>query len=222
MSLSWSDNILTSQSCANCTYYQKMRFANTRPFRHPLNKRQVVPDRARSEEAFPIENLSDRDVVIQATTFTDNSKLQSKCISNTQLVTTHPKDLVIGRPTVGIGLLNRLPTELLWRILPQLDLASLDSLRRVNRHAREIVISLPEICRIEKVAGNVLLALVATELARDRTLHDIEDLLLTESCKCSEYASLVFLPTLTKVCLPCLETPIFRSIFNYRPSTRTS
>jgi len=188
-----------------------MRFADTRPFPHPLDERQVVPDRARSEEAFPVENLSNRHVVIRATTFTDNSELQSRCISNTQLVMTHSKDLLIGRPTVGIGQLDRLPTELIWRILPHLDLASLDSLRQVNRRAREIAITLPELCRIAKVAGNVLLALVATELAQYWTIHDVDDVLLTETCECGEYASLVFLPALTKVCLPCLQTPMFRS-----------
>lgn len=59
--------------------------------------------------------------------------------------------------------------------------------------------------RVAKLAGKALLALIATGLASHFTIADLEIALQTENCVCGEFAPLVFLPTLTKACLRCLE-----------------
>lgn len=84
---------------------------------------------------------------------------------------------------------------------------------------------MPELRRVANFAGKTLLALLATELARYFTTHDVETALAVETCPCGEFGPVVFMPTLTKACLWCLDRPGWSPLFRlwaigYGPSAR--
>lgn len=184
-------------------------------FQHPVNERDIIPPNARSKTPFPVEKCLDKAALISKTTFTDEF-LEELFISETHLgqffESGLPKKAKKQRakpraPVADLGPFGRLPNEIAWMILTQLDLASLDNLRRVNRRARQLIISLPPLRRVAKLARQALEALIATELASHFFIADLETALWTETCPCGEFAPLVFLPHLRKACLGCLERP---------------
>jgi len=187
-----------------------MRIPST--FQHPVNERDIIPPDARSESPFPVENCLDKGALISKTTFTDEF-LEEMFISETHLGNFFKSGISKKRrskpraPVAGLGPFGRLPNEIAWMILTQLDLASLDNLRRVNRRARQLVICLPPLRCVAKLARQAMEALIATELASHFFIADLERALQTETCPCGEFAPLVFLPHLRKGCLGCLERP---------------
>lgn len=184
-------------------------------FRHPVNERDIIPPGARSNTPFPVENRPDKAALISKTTFTDEF-LEELFISETHLgrffgsgiqKKTKKRRSKPRAPVAGLEPFGRFPNEIAWMILTQLDLASLDNLRRVNRRARQLITSLPPLRRVAKLAGQALEALIATELASHFSIADLETALRTETCPCGEFAPPIFLPHLRKACLGCLERP---------------
>ena len=182
-----------------------------RPFAHPVNEYDKMTIPGRSEQPFSVDNSLDKEAVIRAVTFVDDS-LEEMYVSKVHLGLP-PNTKAIAPPTAGLGQLffDKLPAEIAWSILAELDLASLDSLRQVNRRARELVLGLPELRAVAKFAGKTLLALVATGLAPHFTISNVKAALQTENCRCGEFATLVFLPALRKGCLRCIDWPQDRS-----------
>ncbi|KXJ89312.1 hypothetical protein Micbo1qcDRAFT_206270 [Microdochium bolleyi] len=106
-----------------------------------------------------------------------------------------------------LGMLDRLPTELLCEVLEQLDLASLAAFRRASRRAREVPTRTPKIARLMAHALPQLAVLLRTGLAGRFTISTLHERLVGHpTClQCGRMGSYVFLPTLSRCCLPCLR-----------------
>ncbi|KAH6854075.1 hypothetical protein B0I37DRAFT_421381 [Chaetomium sp. MPI-CAGE-AT-0009] len=105
----------------------------------------------------------------------------------------------------GLGVLERLPLELLYDVVLRLDMLSIFRLRQTNRRARQVVDGLKEY-RIAASHGlDCLRALLHTGLAGDVSLSDFYNALCTESCAlCGAFSGFIFLPTWTRCCFTCL------------------
>ena len=167
----------------------------------------------RSDDELPVDDGSlGRDASLLAVTIETDDDLNAHFISTSHLgIVPHDQRVPIDEPEEGTGALGRLPLELIWLILQQLDLESLDNLRRVNRRARLIVLAAPDLQRVTRFAGKAIVALVATDLASHFTMADVEKTLQTDRClRCRRFAPLVFLPTLSRACTACTYRPVVR------------
>ncbi|GKZ31437.1 hypothetical protein AbraIFM66950_012047 [Aspergillus brasiliensis] len=107
------------------------------------------------------------------------------------------------------GLLDRLPLEILLSIIPDLDIQSIFSLRRVNARTRDIISSLKTYQQVTTHALSLMCALLRTNLAQWYTLQDIVDVLHTRECTIcgGEFGGFVSLPPpkLTRCCYSCIQ-----------------
>ncbi|TPX13491.1 uncharacterized protein E0L32_006221, partial [Thyridium curvatum] len=111
------------------------------------------------------------------------------------------------RPSsAGVGHFNTLPLEILHDIMHELDLRSLESLRSVNRSARQLVDSFPQYTAVASHAPDVLAALLATGAAAGTTCRGLFAKLRSPACEdCGDgFAGHIYLPTCRRVCFPCL------------------
>ncbi|KAK4445358.1 hypothetical protein QBC34DRAFT_413379 [Podospora aff. communis PSN243] len=173
----------------------------------------LLPPGWRSDAEFPVDNASlDKEALLRAVTIETDDDLNAHFISANHIGIAPPDQCApINEPDEGLGALSRLPLELIWRILQQLDLESLDNMRRVNRRARLIVLAAPDLRRVTRFAGQTIVALVSTDLASHFTVADVAKALQTDKClRCRRFAPLVFLPTLSRACTSCTYRPVVR------------
>jgi hypothetical protein len=110
-----------------------------------------------------------------------------------------------GRPK-PIGLLKRLPLELIHAVLLDLDYTSLNKLRLVNRTARRIVESLPAYSLLRTHAPDTLRVMDAS---RCSPYFPIGHLFAEfchpwcRTCPGREFAPLLYLPTMARSCFKC-------------------
>ncbi|KAK0708844.1 hypothetical protein B0T21DRAFT_428089 [Apiosordaria backusii] len=118
----------------------------------------------------------------------------------------------------SIGHLERMPNEVVSNILCNLDIKSLWNFKHVNRRAWEYVLSLPEYRLIVMKAPEILMALFGLKTPGRFTLVDVMNALQPQRsvrCEnskerdgrfCDKMGAFVFIPTLQRCCLRCLET----------------
>ncbi|KAL4873624.1 hypothetical protein BDV12DRAFT_207475 [Aspergillus spectabilis] len=113
--------------------------------------------------------------------------------------------------SASLGDLQVLPLEILREICLHLDIASLFSIRHVNKQARSMVHALHPYRRIINHALDTLCVVFRTTTASHFTLSDLTRALNTKKCHtCGSFAHFIFLPTLSRTCLGCLqEAPQF-------------
>lgn len=102
--------------------------------------------------------------------------------------------------------LHRLPLEIQEMVLSCLDLYTITTLRAVNRSTRQHISNQPQYSALITHAPQLLRALLSTQLAHCFTLADALNRVVSHMrCAfCSgDYASLVYCPTLSRVCHPC-------------------
>jgi hypothetical protein len=106
-----------------------------------------------------------------------------------------------------LGLLGRLPYEILSLVCLELDVSSAFRLSHVNRTAREILTSLPEFRHLSAHALECLCVLLRTGLAARVDVLDVYSALTTRDCSlCSSFGGFFFLPTATRCCLTCIAS----------------
>jgi hypothetical protein len=106
----------------------------------------------------------------------------------------------------SLGLLDRIPLELLHLILVMLDFRSLLRVSRVSLLGQVVVQSLPAYRDLMEHAPHTLAALGQTGLIGLHTATVLHATLLSEICiSCEEYGAFLFLPTCERCCYECLH-----------------
>ncbi|KAK3311543.1 uncharacterized protein B0T15DRAFT_427861 [Chaetomium strumarium] len=111
------------------------------------------------------------------------------------------------RPSAhGLGILDRLPTELLWAVIFRLDMRSVFRLRQVNTRARQTLEALIEYRAVAFWGLDAFCALLRTGLAERVSLTQFWDALCTKNCTlCGEFGGFISLPTWTRCCIWCVH-----------------
>lgn len=109
-------------------------------------------------------------------------------------------------PDAGLGTLDRLPLELLQKILLCLDMQSLFNFRQANLRSRQTADSLYEYQRVVSHGLNLFCALLRTRLAVDVSLSDFYQALCTKACgTCGRFGGFVLLLAWHRCCATCVE-----------------
>ncbi|KAI1288721.1 hypothetical protein F5Y03DRAFT_379455 [Xylaria venustula] len=122
-------------------------------------------------------------------------------------------------PTAALGILGRLPAELMFMILHELDIRSFFHFRQVNRQARNISNSLHEYELVSRHGLEGLRGLLRAQLAPFFTITDLyRALITTNRCStCGGFGGHLFLFTVERCCFDCLlSSPDYRVV---APST---
>lgn len=107
----------------------------------------------------------------------------------------------------SLGLLGRLPIELLWMIFRNLDAKSYFRLRHVNRKSRAICTAVPEYQAVATYGLEGLRGMLRADLAQTVTIEDLYKSLIRETCEvCDKFGGFLFLPTATRCCFECIKT----------------
>lgn len=106
----------------------------------------------------------------------------------------------------GLAALDRLPLELLYETLSQLDVFSLFKFRQVNLRSRQMVDSLKQYRMIVSHGLNLLCALLRTRLAIDISILDFYNALCTKPCTlCGEFGGFISILAWKRCCFKCLQ-----------------
>lgn len=109
-------------------------------------------------------------------------------------------------PTADVGILDRLPVEVMSMVLRQLDICSFFHFRQVNRRARVLSSSLWEYKLVSKHGLEGLRGLLRAELAHYFTIDDLYQPLITDKCStCGGFGGHMFLFTAERCCFTCLQ-----------------
>lgn len=109
-------------------------------------------------------------------------------------------------PAMGLGSLGRLPLELLYGILLDLDLYSVFKFRQTNVRSRQTVDSLHPYRMVALHGLDLLCALLRTRLATDTSLFGCYSALCTETCVfCGDFGGFINLLTWSRCCFKCLH-----------------
>lgn len=107
----------------------------------------------------------------------------------------------------SLGLLIRLPVELLWMIFRNLDVQSYFRFRHVNKEARAICTAVPEYQAIATYGPEGLRGMLRAGLDQTITFGDLYKSLIRETCEvCDKSGGFLFLPTATRCCFECIKT----------------
>ncbi|KAI0012569.1 hypothetical protein F4779DRAFT_625881 [Xylariaceae sp. FL0662B] len=110
-------------------------------------------------------------------------------------------------PASGLGILDRLPAELMSVVLHNLDLLSYFRFRQVNRRARVLSTALWEYQLVAKHGLEGLRGLLRAKIAHNFTIMDLYCPLITSSCMlCGAFGGFLFLLTVTRCCFACIQT----------------
>ncbi|KAF5697248.1 hypothetical protein FMUND_15480 [Fusarium mundagurra] len=108
--------------------------------------------------------------------------------------------------TPNLGILARLPQELLESIVLQLDIDSYRRFRQVSRRARYLSTAITTYLRVLRHAPDALNALRRTDLSGHVSYSDIYTALTTTKCAfCGQFGDFLFLPTAKRCCFECLR-----------------
>lgn len=113
-----------------------------------------------------------------------------------------------------MGILDRLPLEVLHQVLDQLDFHTLVAIRSLNLASRNTVDSFPAYKYMTQYAANALRALSQTELITAFSAVHLFKVLRTDRCTgCQQFGAYLFLLTCSRCCFNCLEKDVrFRAI----------
>lgn len=109
-------------------------------------------------------------------------------------------------PASGVGDLNKLPNEVLNEVCRNLDIKSCLSFRRTCRLSWLLTSSMIEYRAIVKGGMNYLIGVIRTGMWRSVTFVDLFRAMCTRNCEvCGNVGDLVYVPTVTRCCLQCLQ-----------------
>lgn len=110
-------------------------------------------------------------------------------------------------PTAGLGLLDRLPRELVVMVLHNLDIQSYFRFRQVNRQARVLSTLARPYKLVARYGLEALRSLLRTNLASRFTISQLFAQLASYKCTtCGDFAGFLFLFTLARCCFACIES----------------
>ncbi|KAH7324991.1 hypothetical protein B0I35DRAFT_449768 [Stachybotrys elegans] len=110
-------------------------------------------------------------------------------------------------PASSLGSLDSLPTELLCIILRDLDVLSYFQFRHVNRRACALATTAHEYQSVARHGLEGLRGLLRAGLAPLFTMGDLYSPLIREECVlCGSFGGFLFLPTVTRCCIACIQT----------------
>jgi hypothetical protein len=120
-------------------------------------------------------------------------------------------------PTAELGILDRLPAELLSLVLRELGIRSFLRFRQVNRQSRIISTGLWEYELVFKHGLEGLRVLLLAELDDCFTIDKLYRPLITDKCStCGLLGDLLFLFTAERFCFDCLQSLAhYRVVFPY-------
>ena len=105
---------------------------------------------------------------------------------------------------VGLGVLDRLPLELVSYIISALDISAVDQFKAVNKRAFEIVDTHTQFKVINSQAYGALRGLRAIKISHTITVERLFKKLCESQCnECGNYGGYMYLVTLQRVCLQC-------------------
>ncbi|KLO92927.1 uncharacterized protein LW93_4082 [Fusarium fujikuroi] len=108
---------------------------------------------------------------------------------------------------LNLGILARLPQDILEGIILQLDIDSFRRFRQVSRRARYLATALLFYQRVLRHAPDALNALRRTDLSGHVSYSDVYTALMTTKCAfCRQFGDFLFLPTARRCCFECLRT----------------
>lgn len=108
--------------------------------------------------------------------------------------------------TNSMGLLDKLPFEILQQVLQLLDFRSLTSIRSLNFASRSVVDALSAFSYMTKYAASALRALSQTRLITRFAVSLLFLLFRTDRCiGCQRFGSFLFLLNCARCCYDCLE-----------------
>ncbi|KAF5604790.1 hypothetical protein FPCIR_642 [Fusarium pseudocircinatum] len=106
----------------------------------------------------------------------------------------------------NLGILARLPQDILEGIVLQLDIDSFRRFRQVSRRARYLSTAITAYRRVLRHAPDALNALRRTDLSGYVSYSDIYSALTTTKCAfCGLFGDSLFLPTAKRCCFECLR-----------------
>ena len=104
-------------------------------------------------------------------------------------------------PVAGLSQLDSLPLEILWDIVPRLDLQTLSNFRLVNRRAYHLLGSHPQYKAIIAHARNALCGILSIQAGRWITCKTLYDTLCTPECEhCGDFGGYIYLLGCRRVC----------------------
>jgi hypothetical protein len=107
-------------------------------------------------------------------------------------------------PIHYLGVLDRLPLELLIDIFTQVDLLSLTSFRRINQRAMQVIDSIPPYQAVIKHSIIPLRAILSVELRSAITCQGLFQTLQTPNCEnCGDFGGFIYLLTYSGVYFLC-------------------
>ncbi|KAK5987869.1 hypothetical protein PT974_12004 [Cladobotryum mycophilum] len=128
----------------------------------------------------------------------DDAKLEIKCpLDNGR----HSS-----KSELTLGLLERLPSELVVDILVSLDLQSLTTFRRVSRQAMSLVDSLHEYAQVVEHCPNVLRAILSINALSYDSRVLFRALSSVKCASCNRFGNYLYLITCKRVCYYCFTT----------------
>ena len=121
----------------------------------------------------------------------------------------------------SLGILDRLPTELLHEVLSRLDFQSLTQFSRVSIQGKSVLQSLPAYRDLMNHAPHALAALHRTQLIHLHSASELLTALRTERCAtCPEYGTYLFLPTCERCCWQCLRSNPTRQVISLTAASK--
>ncbi|EKD20705.1 hypothetical protein MBM_01387 [Drepanopeziza brunnea f. sp. 'multigermtubi' MB_m1] len=121
------------------------------------------------------------------------------------------------RSTASRGRLARLPLEILNKILFELDVESLGSIRLLNTWFKDVVDSLPAYRALAIYATHALRALTVTNMLSQHSVGHLYDTLTKSRCTtCSmSLGPFLFIPTGRRYCYCCIKTHPHMQMLTY-------
>ncbi|KAI6758467.1 hypothetical protein HG530_010707 [Fusarium avenaceum] len=106
----------------------------------------------------------------------------------------------------GLGILGRLPDELVLMILRELDIVSYLRFRGVNSRARSIATNSKDYKTVVKYGMRGLKALLKVRLGHVFTITGLQQVVVSHECEfCGKFATFLYLITCQRCCFTCLQ-----------------
>ncbi|KAI1184139.1 F-box domain-containing protein [Nemania serpens] len=122
----------------------------------------------------------------------------------------------------SLGILDRLPVEVLHEVLRSLDFQSIIRFSRVSIRGMNILYSLPAYRDVIKHVPHALAALSQTKLLHLHSASELHNALRAERCAtCPEYGVYLFLPTCERRCWQCLRSNPTRRVISPTATAKT-
>ncbi len=117
-----------------------------------------------------------------------------------------PSEMVKQPPSVGFGILDQLPLEVVSTVIYILDIASMSRFKAVNRRAFQVGNAHPQVQQLIWQAQEVLRGFFAVKLAATVTVETLFAKLSESQCvECGDFGGYMHLLTLERFCASCAQ-----------------